>query len=311
MIDSPQRDYISQILRKRRDFLQFVGIAIGLAFGVDLLSNALTRVLPVAIQAAIGGAAVFTVACILGWWTFRSISFIRIVEGCIFLDTNSDALCSIPRYAFAEDVASVLATGLAASSTIRERWQAGVKHIDNGETKYPWLRKDALSLVTDAVEVVLFDYLSTSLSQTLKRYEGDLQNIDKVSPSAFPGMAFGNVFMAVDERTKQLHLTLPARSGLIRPAPNVLVLYSPRFQVKMKIGYNGAGASLPASVLGENFAQPQAIKAHAVDIFVQCDVPLSALLRTRHWEHYRWLGVFLNKLDQAEYARPLSSAYDG
>jgi hypothetical protein len=309
MIDSSLDGYISHILRRRRDFMQFVGIAIGLAFGVNLLASALTRVLPVAMQAAVGGLAVFSVACILGWWTFRSISFVRTIESCIFIDTNLDTVCAIPRYAFSEDVASVLATGLAASDSLREHWQKGAKLIDNEETKYPWLRKEALTLVIDAVEVVLFDYLSTSLSQTLKRYGGDRRYIHSVSPLAFPGMALGNVFMAVDDHAKELRLILPAGSGLIRPVPNVLVLYSPRFRLRIKIDYNGAAASLPARVLAENFAGAQAVKAHAVDIFVQCDVPLSALFRTHRWEHYRWLDVFLNKLDHAEYVRAFSSAH--
>lgn len=308
MIDSSQRGYVSHILQRRRDFMQLVGIAIGLAFGVDLLESGLTKVLPIPIQTAVGGLTILAVACILGWWTFRSFSFIQIIEGCIFIDTNLDVVCAVPQYTFSEDVASVLAIGLAASDSLRAHWQSGVKLIENEETEYPWRRAEALALVTDAVEVVLFDYLSTSLSQTLKRYGGDRRHIQNVAPSAFPGMALGNVFMAADSQTKELRLIPPAGSGLVRPAPNVLVVYSPRFRLKIKIDYNGAAASLPARVLAENLTKSQAIRAHAVNIYVQCNVPVSALLQTHQWEHYRWLEIFLDRLNQIDYAQAFAAA---
>ncbi len=221
--------------------MQLVVIAIALAFGVDLLASGLTRVLPIPMQSAVGGLTILGVACILGWWTFRSFSFIQIIEGCIFIDSDLDTLRAVPQYAFLEDVASVLAGGLAASDSLREHWQSGVKLIENEKTEYPWLRAEALALVTDAIEVVLFDYLSMSLSQTLKRYGGDRRHIHSVAPSAFPGMALGNVFMAADSHTKELRLVLPAGSGLIRPASNVLVLFSPRFRLRIKIDSQRSG----------------------------------------------------------------------
>jgi len=288
--------------------MQLVGIAIGLAFGVDLLASGLTRALPIAMQTAVGGLTVLGVACVLGWWTFRSFSFVQIIEGCIFVDTNLDTVCAVPEYAFSEDVALVMANGLAASASLRGHWQSGVKLIEKENTKYPWLRNEALALVTDAIEVVLFDYLSTSVSQTLKRYGGDGRYIHDVAPADFLGMAFGNVFMAADSDTKELRLRLPVGSGLIRPAPNVLVLYSRRFRLKITIGYNGGTASLPARVLAANLTELQTVSAQAVDIYVQCSVPVSALLRTDHWEHYRWLEIFLDKLDQIDYVRAFSLA---
>jgi hypothetical protein len=308
VIDMSQRGYLSHILRKRRDFMQLVGIAIGLAFGVDLLASGLTKVLPIPMQTAVGGLTVLGVACVLGWWTFRSFSFVQLIEGCIFINSDLDTVCAVPQYAFSEDVASVLAIGLAASDSLRAHWKRGVRLIEKEDTEYPWLRAEALALVTDAIEIVLFDYLSTSLSRTLTRYRGDRRYVDIVTPADFPGMALGNVFMAADSHSKELRLLLPAGSGLIRPAPNVLVLYSPRFRLRIKIDYNGAAASLSTRDLAGNLTEPEMVRAHAVNIYVQCNVPLSALLQTHHWEHYRWLETFLERLNQIDYTMAFSAA---
>ncbi len=110
MIDLSQRGYVSHILQKRRDFMQLVGIAIGLAFGVDLLASGLTKVLSIPMQTALGGLTVLVVACILGWWTFRSFSFVQIIEGCVFIDTNRGAVCAVPR---------VLAENVTESQAVR------------------------------------------------------------------------------------------------------------------------------------------------------------------------------------------------
>ena len=86
MIDSLRRGYLASVLRKRAEFVQFAGIAIGLAFGVNLLANTLASVLSIAAQAIVGISTVLIVMGILGWWAFRSVSFTRMIEGCIFVD---------------------------------------------------------------------------------------------------------------------------------------------------------------------------------------------------------------------------------
>lgn len=304
MIESLRHGYLASVLRKRAEFVQFAGVAIGLAFGVNLLANALASVLPIPGQAIVGSTTVLVVVGILGWWTFRSVSFSRAIDGCIFLDVERQVIRGSHYYRFSQDVADVFDAAIASSEGLRERWMRQAKLLtdDAAAAKVPWLRDDCAKLVSDAVEMVVFGYLSSSLTQNLKHYN-DGRLVHSVPPSAFPGLMMSNELMAaIHAGDRDLRLTLPVRSLLTRPGANVLVLRTPRFQLEVKVKYRGESVSLPQELLSQVFAEPYNIKAQVVRVLIHCEVSLAALLRSRQWEYYRWIDSFLSTLDRAEYA---------
>jgi len=302
VIESLRHGYLASVLRKRAEFVQFAGVAIGLAFGVNLLANTLASALSIPAQAVVGGSTVLIVVGVLGWWTFRSVSFSRVIDGCIFVDVEQGVVCGARHYQFSRDVADLLEVAIACNEALRQRWhrEATLLINDSAGAKVPWLRDDCRKLVSDAVEMVVFRYLSASLSQNLKHYS-DGRFVNSVPPSAFPGLMMSNDLMAaIHARDREMRLTLPVRTLLTRPGANVLRLHSPRFHLEIKVEYRGESATLPPELLSQAFA-PCNVKAQVVRVLIHCDVPLAALLRSRQWEYYGWIDLFLSSLDRAEY----------
>jgi len=308
MISDRQPGYLPSLLGKRREFIQLACIAVGLSLGVNLLSNAIAASLPVQSTLIVGATTVCFVVVLLAWWTFQSISLSRTIDACIFVGANGELVTPVGAYEFSREVFDALETGLQANPTLRDRWQVQAPLISRQENSSDsiatlWSKDAALGLIRDAVEIVLFDYLSDSLAKTLKLSGADPKLVETRPPSEFPGLTMGNELMVSHAHARTVSITVPVGSVLTRPSSHTLTLHSPRLRLKFAIGYTGENAYIPASVVNLYFEGIRHVRPQLVSIRVRCDVLPAALFQAKSWDQYAWIDEFLRKLDRVDYSR--------
>ena len=308
IVNDRQEGYLPTLLGKRREFIQLAGVAVGLSLGVNLVADAIASSLPARSTLIVGLATIFAIVLALAVWAFHSVSLSRTIEACIFVGAEEDIMLPLPSYEFSQHVFDALEAGLDANPELRERWRGEaaflMRTIDTSKSYSAlWSKDAARKLVRDAVEIVLFDYLSDSLRKTLKLSGTDPKFIVTQSPSKFPGLVMGNELMAAHASGHAIAITVPAGSLLTRPSSHTLTLYSPRLRLTLAIEYTGENAYVPAGTLKRYFAEELHIRPQLVSIRVKCDASPAALFQARYWEQYAWIDEFLQKLDRVEYSR--------
>jgi hypothetical protein len=328
---SSEQHYVRRILQGQRNAVELVLVAVVLAFGVNIASNAFPAKLGLAADA---GLALGLGLCLLSllYAVYRvsaSLSMSVKLQGLLLLGKENQ-VHEIERYRFSQSTASSVCGLTVENKALGASWKkANLGGCFEGRGDPKHRNSDAgQQLVLEAIEYFVLDELSLHLSEYFESERSVSDDaVARIKRRDIPQVLLDNHFLDLfskpmsereafthhnDDEARnvvaawgpngevfdQFELILPKGSSLSR-ADDALLIKTSRYVLRIQSIYEGFSTNLPSdfeeSYLGKKF---NTYSPHQVDLELSVKFAWRSLLTPRGWDHYEWLDSFIAKLER-------------
>jgi len=357
-------------LARREDFIRVVVIGAVIALGINLLSVGISQLLPIDKPITlIVGAVVTTLSLLyLSKFIFGERHIGTAFKAFIVFDPVKKRIVPVREYAFSEEVYRAIRASFLENKALEAHWEnepltkermtnkksdsnnsdANIetkKEADNisgtGDIFAFVSRQDsstiekmpepkAASILREAIEFVVLERLSLTLSEYFRSYADDDRYIKEYIRDDVPALLLQNRILSLlttplENRAvflKQLSknppkgeitlalgpdgamysrfdLVLPKNTKITRPDPGVLHLENERLELTLTTLYEGFWTSLPFDFIGFYVGyDPNKVATLQVNIKVDAKIKTWGLFRTLGWEYFRWVDSFMEAVEK-------------
>ena len=325
------KSVIAELIANRTSLLELILVAILLALSVNLISSSIPEIF------SLSPLWVFSIGIFLGlivllYSIFRLLKNkyrTQTFEGFFTYSKKRNAVISIPRYEYSEQLYSYLQASFSENEAFKASWKKEPlserynkrQEKKNIEANRLW----SMDLITEATEYFVLNRLSLHLSdyfnskrgtsdKTIKQfYRNDIPDVllsnrflelfsrpmkERVSFVKHPTENSENIVYARGENGAIFHkfnLILPSESKLSRRSKNQLEIETSRFTLKITVDFSGFNTFVPFEfhryILNEK--EIMDIDDFQVNITMDIEFKSLAFLTSTGWDYYYWVDSFL------------------
>ncbi len=271
---------VDLILSSRSSLFELLMVAILLAIGVNMITNAIPIIakLDPFKNLCIGCAFIFAAIIYFAFKLFGKRTFNREYEAVIIYDSKANELVNIPRYEFTEEITHFFKGAFIENSALKIIWQkeplSSIPEVLWKEENEDAKRPKSMDLIAEAVEYFVLSKLSVHLEDYFseenfsKVYLKEFQRVD------IPEVLLSNRFLELFSRPMQdrsyfikyvndeeddidglwnedgtfyekLKIVLPKKARIIRLKPHAIQIATSRFNMYVEVGFDGCIFNLP------------------------------------------------------------------
>ncbi len=326
---------VSNFLLSRSKVFEFILVAIILSVGISIGSSsiAMLKGFEPVFGLYFGG-----VICILSLLYISKKIFFKRKEyysykGFFILDEIENRIVNIPEYDLSENIFSYFNNALLENKDMEYLWNNKKLNLQEN-LKEP--EPHSMDIIREAFEYYLLDKLSTHLTDYFSYPLQKEKNITVFQREDIPEILMKNrfldlfskpmkeraIFQEIIEKVegeteedwyildvdggsyRKFNLVLPSKSKVFRTNENEIEIITHKFDIKMKINFDGCNTVLPTgfyehylSIYGfENYL---ANVAYSVEFIFQINFKIGSFFSTFGWEDYNWIDSFLNSFDKS------------
>jgi hypothetical protein len=333
-----KRAIVQGVVISRQNLIEFIVVAILLAFGVNLiaghilasavLSNLLTLLVGVVLCL---GSVLYLAARLFG----RRVES-RTYEAFLIYNNEKNEIILVPRYAFSEGICRYIQGAFVENPALKTLWEKeplkDLFAVDLAEATATHKPQKAAQLLSQAAEYFVLDRLSTHLTDYFADEKFKKQNLEMYCREDIPEVLLSNPFLEMFSRPmehraafvedafrkkgrgevvykygsggaiyERFDLILPKGSSVRRAEDNKIGIETKKLRMSITVQFEGF-----CTVLPRGFAKYYLlitdpldyITPYKVNVDIQVSMKLGALLSATGWQYYRWIDSFLDEIEK-------------
>ncbi len=326
---------VQGIVIGRKNLIEFIVVAILLAFGVNLIAGhifALTIISPL-VTILVGAVLCFGSMLYLAASLFGRRVESRTYEAFLIYNKKKNEIIPVPRYEFSEDICEYLQGAFMENPALKTLWEKeALKDLSipdqiNNKRKYC----KSVQILSEAAEYFVLDRLSMHLDDYFNDQSFKKEKLKEYGRHDVPEVLLTNRFLnmfsrPMEERSafvddtfrekilpgevigaynpdgtiyEKFSLVLPKKSVVRRPKDNKIEIETEKLKISIAVRFDGYSAGLPCG-FEENYMGINDFRntnGYQLNIDIQVLMKLKALFTRTGWEYYHWVDSFLNKIE--------------
>lgn len=323
-----QEDVVNRFLFDRTNLLELFLTAIVVGTGINLSTSSITQTDFIHNQKAI----TFFVVGIISIVSSIIYFFLKLygnktkskhIDGILFVSYKNKELIDCDGYRLSEDLHRFV-RGLTSEDPVSKRIFEDFFNNNN--------KQKGFELINEAIEYFLIERLSTHLTDFYNSRRFDKNHIKELDRNDIPDILLSNRFLELfskpmDKRqafyedssngTKspgtivmsygkgseiysRFDLVLPKNSKVTRTSKNAISIDTGRIVLNFKIACHGSGAVPPRGYmeLFTGHGHYNEYRCYSIDIDIDINFKVGALITRKGWEYYEWIDTFLHSIEK-------------
>lgn len=308
----------------RSRLAELIAVAIGISFGVNLLSSIVSADLDQKTAGIVGLLTAILGSLYLLTRTMPRLTQTFAFEGTLSIDPD-DKIIEVHRYEFSEKMHTYF-TAIAAENTALDRIWRGkcTSCVHDGEIRFTSRSKKSDKLLHEALEYFILNELSLHLSGFFNNDAMDESEVVTLQRKEIPAVLLENRVLELFSRPMDqreaftdhgahkgpgkvvfaigaggaiydhFELTLPKKTQVVRLPNNSIEIRTKCFNMSIDIEPVRFRAVFPRQFeelyMKRSFME---VDNYKVDVNIHIKFKLMAFLSGKRWEYYRWLDSFL------------------
>lgn len=267
--------------------------------------------------------------------------FIKVIEGSIIYEMESNSIIDLPRYDYSRKIASYFQYAFKENVDIKTLWEKN--KLSNIYEKNIGNRNNisSVKLLNEVTEYIVLDRLSLHLNDYFSNDNIDNNNIVKLKREDLSDIIIKNRFLdlfskPMNERSgflneededsddniimssvnghffNKFELILPKNSKIFRNRDSSITIKNKRFSIRISVSFDGMSTSkIPysfiESILGMNITS-----YNQFEIIVKVDVKFNLItyISLQGWKYYNWIDSLLNELEKNISSKQFAKSID-
>lgn len=326
MTKTDRAGLVSDIPELRSSLIEIVLLALGVALGVNLISNAIYSALPTWAAVCSGIVIILLPILYVIRVRFRAVRHRREIEGFFMYDSEENEAVDVPEYSLAEAVPRYLSAAFAENPALRRQWETEPRLSDWDPPRKGQQVSPAGRLIQELMEYILLDSLSTSLTdyfngapdnklatyhrndlpdvllknrflELFSRDPADREGFGDMGPSE-EGWVVVSAYNATGGHYNQFQLKLPSDSKMRRADDGSIEITGRAMTVRLSVEYRNYSAGAASWLAGPYIdGDVNTLRALQVNFWIDVTVKRRIFLRNDEMHYLRWVEEVLERLE--------------
>lgn len=322
---------VSNLLLSRSKIIELIIVAVFLGFGISLTSSSITIIEGFKPMQGIyiGGIICFSSVIYISLKVFVNRKRRYLYKGFIILNELENKIVDIPGYGLS-GIRGYFESAFLENKDLESIWNKDPLKLQD-ELKTPEPR--SMDILREALEYFLLNQLSVHLNDYFRYPLKENKNISVIQREHIPSVLLSNRFLELFSKPmkdraafidieqeneeqewyildveggsyQKFNLVLPYKSKVIRTNKNVIEIRNRKFDISMKVDFDGCNDVLPSgfkeyylSIHGFDNYLANVVYHVEFDLYVKFKI--TSFLTSLGWENYNWIDSFLNSIEQS------------
>jgi hypothetical protein len=319
---------LENILASRTNIIELLIVGFFIAFGTNIMVSSIIEFefFKPKKFVFVGLGIVIMSIFYLTFKVVRNRNFIKVIEGSIIYEKESNRIMDVPRYHYSSEVARYFEYAFNENKDIEMLWEksklSSIYEVNNIENV------SSVKLIKEITEYIVLDRLSIHLTDYFNDDSIDNNNIVKLNREDLSDIIMKNRFLdlfskPMNERSgfindkeevsanvlrssvnghffNRFELTLPKNSKIIRNKDSSISIKNKRFSIRISVSFDGmSNSNIPYNYI-ESILNMNISTYSQFETIVKVDVKFNLItyISLLGLKYYNWIDSLLNKLEE-------------